>query len=430
MPKTKKAGGSGPVVAMNLTPGEQDFLRSEDNRRRIQEISSSWPAGSHENLVRDGRLFVREGPLLKMCRKGLKTRHFFLFNDILVYGSVLTKGSYKGQTVLPLAEMMVQDVEDSAEGSNGFQINHEEKSFVVYSGSVQDKASWMASLNRFIKLNQEATGKEAVARAVWIPDKKVKTCMVCNTTTFTLTQRRHHCRNCGKVVCGACSSSKAILNKDKPERVCSNCHRKLGATSAQDVPVLGKASSETEKKTKPMSRRNSEVSDISDSDLSSSDDSSSDDDDDLEVAEGSSAAMFAGAGGGNKANLTASEKKMHQLSDEDRINLMMLVKDGQLSMDEALKQIEKGKGRAASSSVPPSPSRANAANTPSGPHAVALYENDDPEHPDELVFHEGDTIILTRKVNDEWLEGHLVGKPDTSKGIFPAAFVEVKIPIA
>jgi hypothetical protein len=35
-------------------------------------------------LLRPGRIYIREGSLMKMCRKGLKQRHFFLFNDILV----------------------------------------------------------------------------------------------------------------------------------------------------------------------------------------------------------------------------------------------------------------------------------------------------------------------------------------------------------
>jgi hypothetical protein len=33
---------------------------------------------------------------------------------------------------------------------------------------------------------------------VWIPDVRVTMCMVC-TDDFTVTNRRHHCRACGKV---------------------------------------------------------------------------------------------------------------------------------------------------------------------------------------------------------------------------------------
>lgn len=134
-------------------------------------------------------------------------------------------------------------------GSNGFQVNHDKKSFLLYAPSVQDKASWLSSIKRFCTLSQEAAGVEPVeARAVWIPDKKVRVCMVCMEAKFTMTNRRHHCRNCGKVCCGACSNVKAVLNQDKPERVCTQCHSKLGGKAPSDVPVLGKASTETHRR--------------------------------------------------------------------------------------------------------------------------------------------------------------------------------------
>ncbi|KAK4875349.1 hypothetical protein RN001_011771 [Aquatica leii] len=60
---------------------------------------------------------------------------------------------------------------------------------------------------------------------VWIPDIEAPKCMSC-TATFTVVKRRHHCRNCGKIFCGRCSSNSVPLPKFghvKPVRVCNKC---------------------------------------------------------------------------------------------------------------------------------------------------------------------------------------------------------------
>ena len=47
----------------------------------------------------------------------------------------------------------------------------------------------------------------------WIEDDAVKQCFSCSTY-FSLFNRRHHCRSCGRIYCGTCSSKKTKLPKD------------------------------------------------------------------------------------------------------------------------------------------------------------------------------------------------------------------------
>ncbi|KYN41801.1 Lateral signaling target protein 2 like protein [Trachymyrmex septentrionalis] len=69
-------------------------------------------------------------------------------------------------------------------------------------------------------------GEECVERApAWIPDNDAPRCMACQAG-FTVVRRRHHCRNCGKVFCGRCSSNNVPLphfGHTKPVRVCNRC---------------------------------------------------------------------------------------------------------------------------------------------------------------------------------------------------------------
>uniref|UniRef100_A0A8C1BV50 Zinc finger FYVE domain-containing protein 26 n=1 Tax=Cyprinus carpio carpio TaxID=630221 RepID=A0A8C1BV50_CYPCA len=62
-------------------------------------------------------------------------------------------------------------------------------------------------------------------RKDWIPDHKQHICMVCRRERFTMFNRRHHCRRCGRLVCHSCSSRKmAVEGSEEPVRVCDQCY--------------------------------------------------------------------------------------------------------------------------------------------------------------------------------------------------------------
>ena len=72
------------------------------------------------------------------------------------------------------------------------------------------------------------------AKPAWIPDGDAPTCMLCQAK-FTPFNRRHHCRACGRVLCGSCCGGKAALpylvaesgGKEKTARVCEPCSQTL-----------------------------------------------------------------------------------------------------------------------------------------------------------------------------------------------------------
>eukprot|EP00761_Pharyngomonas_kirbyi_P004206 gb/GECH01004210.1/.p1 GENE.gb/GECH01004210.1/~~gb/GECH01004210.1/.p1 ORF type:complete len:1518 (+),score=360.33 gb/GECH01004210.1/:1-4554(+) len=69
----------------------------------------------------------------------------------------------------------------------------------------------------------------------WIRDDEVDKCMQCESP-FNQLRRRHHCRSCGRVVCGSCSSQKTelpVYNFFRPVRVCSDCYELASALRSQ-----------------------------------------------------------------------------------------------------------------------------------------------------------------------------------------------------
>uniref|UniRef100_A0A3Q1JHG2 Zinc finger FYVE domain-containing protein 26 n=1 Tax=Anabas testudineus TaxID=64144 RepID=A0A3Q1JHG2_ANATE len=63
-------------------------------------------------------------------------------------------------------------------------------------------------------------------RKDWVPDTQHHVCMVCKRERFTMFNRRHHCRKCGRLVCHACSERKMPVAGCPGDevRVCDQCY--------------------------------------------------------------------------------------------------------------------------------------------------------------------------------------------------------------
>ncbi|GAB5369911.1 hypothetical protein AAMO2058_001447300 [Amorphochlora amoebiformis] len=92
-----------------------------------------------------------------------------------------------------------------------------------------DQASDFCSVCRICNESIVLSDGNKAGKPAWIPDADTKYCMLesCHKP-FSVTNRRHHCRRCGFVVCGTCSSHTAALPETGslvPARVCDRCFR-------------------------------------------------------------------------------------------------------------------------------------------------------------------------------------------------------------
>uniref|UniRef100_A0A0D9VV05 1-phosphatidylinositol-3-phosphate 5-kinase n=1 Tax=Leersia perrieri TaxID=77586 RepID=A0A0D9VV05_9ORYZ len=94
-----------------------------------------------------------------------------------------------------------------------------------------------------------------VSRVFWMPDHSCRVCYDCDTQ-FTIFNRRHHCRRCGRIFCGKCTtnsipaSSGPDRNIDEGDRIrlCNFCFKQWeqekAAALKQVMPVLSPSLSE------------------------------------------------------------------------------------------------------------------------------------------------------------------------------------------
>jgi hypothetical protein len=79
----------------------------------------------------------------------------------------------------------------------------------------------MASIAQLQKRSTAAAKKSTIAidaeefkernREKWQESSNVKECKLC-ADKFTLTNRKHHCRECGDVFCGKCTSHQVVIS--------------------------------------------------------------------------------------------------------------------------------------------------------------------------------------------------------------------------
>ena len=189
------------------------------------------------------REFFKSGELVKRCRRTDKLYAFFLFSDVLVYATKMkapsAKAKFSFHRMLSLKSLTLKDLphgvssrsDGLGDAKKAFEISTSEKSFVVLIprsdvGAFVTKESWIKAISDAAQSAQEGAGCEAGWKApVWQSDEACSHCTLC-PQKFTFTCRKHHCRECGVLVCGNCSMTRKLLpsqHATKLLRVCDNC---------------------------------------------------------------------------------------------------------------------------------------------------------------------------------------------------------------
>uniref|UniRef100_A0A674IQ80 RUN and FYVE domain containing 2 n=2 Tax=Terrapene triunguis TaxID=2587831 RepID=A0A674IQ80_9SAUR len=87
-----------------------------------------------------------------------------------------------------------------------------------------------------LKIEDIKEANKALQGQVWLKDKEATHCKLCEKE-FSLSKRKHHCRNCGEIFCNACSDNELPLpSSPKPVRVCDSCHAFLIQRCSSNMP--------------------------------------------------------------------------------------------------------------------------------------------------------------------------------------------------
>uniref|UniRef100_A0A3B4YQC2 FYVE, RhoGEF and PH domain-containing protein 5-like n=1 Tax=Seriola lalandi dorsalis TaxID=1841481 RepID=A0A3B4YQC2_SERLL len=187
---------------------------SQENLLRLVNIEYS--VHGQRDLLQPGRVFVKEGTLMKVSRKSRQPRHLFLMNDVLLYTYPQQDGKYRLKNTLPLTGLKVsKPITENVQ--NALKIEGTDISITL-------SARWVTLYCARDRLHL-SLGEKA---PTLVPVSQVMMCMNC-TSDFSLTLRRHHCHGCGRIVCRSCSRNRYPLKymKDRMAKVCDHCYNEL-----------------------------------------------------------------------------------------------------------------------------------------------------------------------------------------------------------
>lgn len=216
-----------------------DAIKARENKAKIMDIIKTIEPRTRVDLLADpDRVFLKEGPLLRQCRRGLKEFHFWLFNDQLLYGQATPLGLYILNRQIFLNKCVVNSCESMNDGGYCFIVESPAKSFILCLPTEAEKTEWLDAINNAIltlaKARQSKQSRQSTLAPLWTPDKNSTSCQKCRNP-FSLISRRHHCRNCGAIVCDNCSKKRIKLehvDQHRQVRVCDACFLYLSSPEA------------------------------------------------------------------------------------------------------------------------------------------------------------------------------------------------------
>uniref|UniRef100_I3KS77 FYVE, RhoGEF and PH domain-containing protein 5 n=1 Tax=Oreochromis niloticus TaxID=8128 RepID=I3KS77_ORENI len=256
------------VIMSDIADQVNDSLKHGENLLRLVNIEYS--VRGQRDLLQPGRIFVKEGTLMKVSRKSRQPRHLFLMNDVLLYTYPQQDGKYRLKNTLPLTGLKVSlKIRVSNAQSPAYIHKTCFELLCIFCSSFFEREDWFYTLNRavtehmrgsvtFSSCSGEARDRLRLTLGekapTLVPVSQVMMCMNC-TSDFSLTLRRHHCHGCGRIVCRSCSRNRYPLKymKDRMAKVCDHCYNELKKRGGDAAVMSGQTSPRSNRSSRPLS---------------------------------------------------------------------------------------------------------------------------------------------------------------------------------
>ncbi|KAF5895746.1 RUN and FYVE domain-containing protein 2 isoform X1 [Clarias magur] len=211
--KTNQITATMKQLEQRLQEAERDRLGTEDGVRRFKQDFANKADGLQKQIVQREKQMLQLETDLKIEREWRHTLQNDLEREKETVGQLRTEAQQIN--VLKKEFHRLQDE------------NRQLKGICVEQEKALEELGCKLSESKLKIEDIKEANKALQGGQVWLKDKDATHCKLCEKE-FSISRRKHHCRNCGEIFCNACSDNELPLPASpKPVRVCDTCHALL-----------------------------------------------------------------------------------------------------------------------------------------------------------------------------------------------------------
>uniref|UniRef100_A0A670YC27 FYVE, RhoGEF and PH domain containing 3 n=1 Tax=Pseudonaja textilis TaxID=8673 RepID=A0A670YC27_PSETE len=191
-------------------------IRKMEKMHKLLEVYERL--GGEEDIVNPANELIKEGHIQKLSAKNgtAQDRYLFLFNSMVLYcvpklRLIGQKFSVREKIDIAGLQVFKQNV------THTFSITGKKRSLELQASCILLICSDLSKFH--FSFQPECCRKSSKSKR----DKEKQACKSCSESFNSITKRRHHCKQCGAVICAKCSEFKTLADNSRQNRVCKDC---------------------------------------------------------------------------------------------------------------------------------------------------------------------------------------------------------------
>ncbi|XP_061474189.1 FYVE, RhoGEF and PH domain-containing protein 3 isoform X2 [Rhineura floridana] len=248
-------------------------IRKMEKMHKLLEVYERL--GGEEDIVNPANELIKEGQIQKLSAKNgtAQDRYLFLFNSMVLYCVPklrLIGQKFSVREKIDIAGLQVQEIVKQ-HVAHTFSITGKKRSLELQARTEEEKKEWIQviqatiekhkqnsetfrAFNNYFSQEDEHLPDSSIASTSSVEsmpgtdggstsggpeccrkssklkrEKEKQACKSCSESFNSITKRRHHCKQCGAVICAKCSEFKTLADSSR-NRMCKECFQLLSAT--------------------------------------------------------------------------------------------------------------------------------------------------------------------------------------------------------